>query len=185
MSGVPPSCPCRSVRDLVSSSRHVARSVRICRTTRSCTASPPRVIGRFAVVRLLRAVNTRLGSRRTSRGPRTATLCSIASTRSRVAGLRGQVVPNLLLHPVSDIREAATGVAEGKGLHPAAQDRIDTRNHLCDRPRPMTPKDRLEGLQQRRPLLAARRPQRRRPRQLRIRRNSKPRYPKLSPCVRS
>jgi hypothetical protein len=35
--GFPPSCPPRSLRNPVSSSRHFARSVRICRTTRSGT----------------------------------------------------------------------------------------------------------------------------------------------------
>ena len=35
--GFPPSCPNREVRDPVSSSRHVARSVRISRTARPCT----------------------------------------------------------------------------------------------------------------------------------------------------
>jgi hypothetical protein len=33
----PLSCPVRSVRNSVSSSRHIARSMRISRTTRSCT----------------------------------------------------------------------------------------------------------------------------------------------------
>src|SRR5712691_8389301 len=70
-----------------------------------------------------------------------------------------QVAPNLLLHPVSDVREASTRVAECKVLHPAAQNGIDTRNHLCDWPGPMTPKDLLERLQQRRPLLGSRCPQ--------------------------
>ena len=35
--GFPPSCPCSRVRDSVSSSRHLARSMRISLTTRSCT----------------------------------------------------------------------------------------------------------------------------------------------------
>ena len=35
--GFPPSCPVRSCRGSVSSARHIARSVRISRTTRSCT----------------------------------------------------------------------------------------------------------------------------------------------------
>jgi hypothetical protein len=35
--GFPPSCPGRALRDAVSSSRRIARSVRISRTTRSCT----------------------------------------------------------------------------------------------------------------------------------------------------
>src|SRR3954453_386405 len=34
--GFPPSCPFRTCRDPVSSARHIARSVRISRTTRSC-----------------------------------------------------------------------------------------------------------------------------------------------------
>src|SRR5262249_560389 len=71
-----------------------------------------------------------------------------------------QVVPYLLLYPVADVREAATRVAKCKVLHPAAQDGIDTRHHLCDGPGPMTSEDLLERLQQRRSLLASRRPQR-------------------------
>ena len=35
--GFPPACPFSHVRGSVSSSRHLARSVRISRTTRSCT----------------------------------------------------------------------------------------------------------------------------------------------------
>jgi hypothetical protein len=35
--GFPPSCPFRDVRSSVSSPRHIARSVRFSRTTRSCT----------------------------------------------------------------------------------------------------------------------------------------------------
>ena len=35
--GFPPACPCSRVRDSVSSSRHLARSMRISLTTRSCT----------------------------------------------------------------------------------------------------------------------------------------------------
>src|SRR5262249_4633736 len=76
-----------------------------------------------------------------------------------LAGPR-QVAPNSLLNPVLDIREAAARVAERKVLHPTAQDGIDARNHLCDGPRQVTPKNLLESSQQRRPLLAAGRPQR-------------------------
>src|SRR5262249_54457365 len=36
----PSSCPFRSCRSSVSSARHIARSVRISRTTRSCTLHP-------------------------------------------------------------------------------------------------------------------------------------------------
>lgn len=43
----------------------------------------------------------------------------------------GQVAPNLLLYPVSDIREAPAGVADRKVVHPAAQNGID----LLDQPR--------------------------------------------------
>ena len=39
VSGVSPACPCRGRRNPVSSSRRIARSMRISRTTRSCTAS--------------------------------------------------------------------------------------------------------------------------------------------------
>ena len=35
--GFPPSCPYRSFRSPVSNSRHIARSMRISRTTRTCT----------------------------------------------------------------------------------------------------------------------------------------------------
>jgi hypothetical protein len=37
--GFPPSCPSGKSRSTVSSSRHIARSMRIYRTTRSCIAS--------------------------------------------------------------------------------------------------------------------------------------------------
>ena len=43
----------------------------------------------------------------------------------------GQVAPNLLLHPVSDIREAPTGVANREVLHPTAQDRVDLIDHTA------------------------------------------------------
>src|SRR5262245_56464856 len=60
-----------------------------------------------------------------------------------------QVAPNLLLHPASDARKAATRVAERKVLHPAAEDGIDTRNHRCHGSGLMTSKDLPERLQQR------------------------------------
>src|SRR5262249_3913986 len=65
-----------------------------------------------------------------------------------------QVAPHLLLHPLSDIREAATRVAERKVLDPAPQHGIDTRNHLADRLGPMAAEDLLERAHRRRPLLA-------------------------------
>jgi hypothetical protein len=53
----------------------------------------------------------------------------------------GQVVPHLLFHPVSDVREAVTRVPYRRVLHPTPQNGIDARNHLCDWPGPMTPED--------------------------------------------
>src|SRR5712671_6794807 len=71
-----------------------------------------------------------------------------------------QVGPNLLRHPVSNVRETPAGVAGRKVLHPTAQDGIDASNHLCDWPGPMTSKELLERAQQRCPLLTLRSTQR-------------------------
>src|SRR4030095_14750255 len=68
-----------------------------------------------------------------------------------------QVGPNLLLHPVANVRETPPGVAGRKVLHPTAQDWIDASNHLCNGPGPMTSKHGLERPQQRRPLFVLRR----------------------------
>jgi hypothetical protein len=97
-----------------------------------------------------RLVSTQPGTRGTIPACRTATPESTLPPETVTLACPRQVVPHLLLHPVSDVREAATRVTERKVLHPAAQDGIDTRNHLCRGPRPITSKDLLERLQQRR-----------------------------------
>src|SRR5438874_6824001 len=74
----------------------------------------------------------------------------------------GQVAPNLLLHPVSDIRETPAGVADRKVVHPAAQDGIDLLDQLLHGLRAIASEDQLELelAQQCRPLLASWRMQR-------------------------
>src|SRR5207237_577137 len=72
----------------------------------------------------------------------------------------GQVAPNLLLHPVSDIRETPAGVADRKVVHPAAQNGIDLLDQLLHGLRAISSEDQLELAQQCRPLLASRRRQR-------------------------
>src|SRR4029434_10939266 len=64
-----------------------------------------------------------------------------------------QMVPNLLLDPVSNVREAPARMANRKVLHPATQNRVDLRNLLADWPGPMAAENLLERAQQRRPLL--------------------------------
>ena len=76
-----------------------------------------------------------------------------------LAGSR-QVAPNLLLYPVSDIRETPARVADGKVLHPAPQDRIDLLDQLPHGLRAIASEDGLELAQQGRSLLASRRIQR-------------------------
>lgn len=71
-----------------------------------------------------------------------------------------QVAPNLLLYPVSDIRETPAGVTDRKVVHPTAQDRIDLLDQLPHGLRAMASEDQLELAQQCRPLLASRRTQR-------------------------
>src|SRR5437899_3922489 len=63
-----------------------------------------------------------------------------------------QMVPNLLVDPVSNVREAPARMADRKVLHPATQNRVDLRNHLAEGPGPMVSENRLERAQQRRPL---------------------------------
>src|SRR5438445_10622140 len=63
-----------------------------------------------------------------------------------------QMVPNLLVDPVSNVREAPARMADRKVLHPATQNRVDLRNHLADWPGPMAAENLLERAQQRRPL---------------------------------
>src|SRR5437764_473767 len=69
----------------------------------------------------------------------------------------GHVAPNLLLHPVSDIRETPAGVADRKVVHPAAQDGIDLLDQLLHGLRAIASEDQLELelAQQCRPLLAS------------------------------
>src|SRR5713101_979721 len=96
-----------------------------------------------------------------------------------------QMVPNLLLDPVSNVREAPARMADRKYCT-ATQNRVDLRNHLAEGPGPLAAENLLERAQQRRPLFHPRvRRGIHRSRRLRIRRKSKPRNPKLSPCVRS
>jgi len=37
----------------------------------------------------------------------------------------GQMAPDLLFHPVSNVRETSTGVTDGKVPNPTSQNRID------------------------------------------------------------
>src|SRR5215831_241265 len=71
-----------------------------------------------------------------------------------------QVAPNLLLDPVSDVREAPTRVAHRKVVHPTAQNGIDLLDQLLHGLRAMASENQLEFAQQGRPLLRSRRPQR-------------------------
>ncbi len=71
-----------------------------------------------------------------------------------------QLAPNLLLHPVSNLREAPTRVAHRKVIDPAAQDRIDLLDQVPDGLRAIAPENQLELAQQGRPFLAFRRTQR-------------------------
>ena len=83
--GFPPSCPSRVVRDSVSNPRHFARSVRISRTTRSCTFR----VKSYGTYQLepLSARNNSAGlcSHRTARDRRKSTAYSTASSRSQGA----------------------------------------------------------------------------------------------------
>jgi len=56
----------------------------------------------------------------------------------------GQVAPNLLLYPVSDIRETPAGVAHRKVVHPAPQDRIDLLDQFPHGLRAIAPENQLE-----------------------------------------
>jgi hypothetical protein len=53
----------------------------------------------------------------------------------------GQVALNLLLYPVSDIREAPAGVADRKVVHPAAQNGIDLLDQLLHGLRTIAPEN--------------------------------------------
>src|SRR5215472_12760897 len=77
----PSSCPFRSCRSPVSSARHIARSVRISRTTRSCTLHL-KGYGTIRLERLQRPTDdTTRGTPKRVPAYRTAIPCSIASRR--------------------------------------------------------------------------------------------------------
>src|SRR5262249_4736234 len=142
----------------VSKSRHIARSVPMYRTTRSCTAHRQGLWGRVGMGRLLSRPIRDSGLVEEAEVPlQPCPAPPLPSTAMALTRAR-QVAPHLLLPPVADVREAATRVTERTVLDPAPQNGIDTRNHLRDRPRPIPPNDGLACLQQRRPLLDARRP---------------------------
>src|SRR6266498_1184708 len=61
--------------------------------------------------------------------------------------------PYLLLYPAFDHSETNTRMADPKVVHPAAQNRIDFRNHSLDRPADMLSEDLPELFKQRCPLL--------------------------------
>src|ERR1043165_5064625 len=71
-----------------------------------------------------------------------------------------QVTPNLLLYPVSDVREAPAGVAHRKVIHPTSQNGIDLLNQLLHGLRARASENQLELAQQCRSLLRSRRVQR-------------------------
>ena len=56
--------------------------------------------------------------------------------------------PHHLLHPVLDVTKAPTGIANGKVVHPAAQNRVDKLNDPLDRLRVEASEDVLELAQQ-------------------------------------
>ena len=86
----PPVCPCRGRRNSVSSSRRIARRMRIYRTTRSCTASRQ---GLWAIASVsCRPVTGQYATRYSWNSPSvlyTGNHGSTASTRNRDAGLPG------------------------------------------------------------------------------------------------
>jgi hypothetical protein len=129
--------------------------MRIYRTTRSCTASRQGLWGRRSSpkrrARVGQIGNAVLGEET----ERPIQPCPIPPLPTETVTLAGphQVVPNLLLDPVANVREAPARMADRKVPHPATQHRVDLGNHLADGPGPMPAENRLEGAQQRRPLL--------------------------------
>src|SRR5215831_17130958 len=82
----PSSCPFRSCRSPVSSARHIARSVRISRTTRSCTLHL-KGYGTIRLERLQRPTDdTTRGTPKRVPVYRTAIPCSTASSRNLDVG---------------------------------------------------------------------------------------------------
>jgi hypothetical protein len=119
--------------------------------------------------------------RYSAKSPKVPSLPTKASTLARPS----QMAPNLLFYSVSDVRETDAGVAYGKVFHPPPQNRIDLVDHPADWLGYGVPKNVSELVEQCRPLLTfGNNSGIHRPRRLRIRRNSKPRDPKLSPCCK-
>ena len=72
-----------------------------------------------------------------------------ASTLAR----SGQMSPDLLFYPVSDVGETPARVADGEVLDPTPQNRMDLLDHPAHGLRTRGPEDRFELAQQGRPLL--------------------------------
>jgi hypothetical protein len=72
----------------------------------------------------------------------------------------GQMAPNLLFYPVSDVPEAPARMSDREVVHPAAQNGIDLFDQLTDGPGTKASENRLELAKQGRPLFAFRRVQR-------------------------
>src|SRR5258706_11850283 len=72
----------------------------------------------------------------------------------------GQMAPNLLFYPVSDVPEAPARMSDREVVYPAPQNGIDLFDQLTDGPRAKASENRLELAKQGRPLFAFRRVQR-------------------------
>src|SRR5712692_8504878 len=68
----------------------------------------------------------------------------------------GQVAPNLLFYPVSDVPEAPARMSDREVVYPAAQKGIDLFDQLTDGPGAKASENRLELAKQGRPLFALR-----------------------------
>ena len=66
----------------------------------------------------------------------------------------GQMTPNLLFYPVSDIGETPARMPDGKVFHPTTQDRINLLDHSAHRLRARGPENLPELVEQGRPFLA-------------------------------
>jgi hypothetical protein len=71
-------------------------------------------------------------------------------------GGAGQMAPNLLFYPVSEIYEAPARMSDREVIHPSPQNRIDLFDQLSDGPGTKASENRLELAQQGRPLFAFR-----------------------------
>ena len=56
----------------------------------------------------------------------------------------GQMAPDLLFHPVSNVRETSTGVTYSKVPNPTSQNRIDLIDQSLQRSRSMATENRFE-----------------------------------------